>query len=222
MKHTNTKKLNNKGFTLVELLVVMAIMGVISILIISLVGNGLKMYTGETGKADVQNDIQMVNTKIQKTLMEATTLTIKNESSGGKNILYVLTGDWKTETDMYGNDISGWDTATNPNNTARAIIAYDKTVYIADKYYSPADVAAGNVSKGYAISTNITSDTFKASLKNEVTGGSTKMIEGPVVVHVEYKMDKNKSTSRSSYDVTLRNSSNIAGVTSGSDFLTME
>ena len=201
MKEQIDIKQNNKGFSLIELLVTMAISGVIVILTASLVMNGSKWYTGETAKSDMQNDIQTVNTKIQKSLMEATALTVKKES----NVSYILTGQWDA--------VNGkWTDDSNQNGTARAIIFYENRIYITDKYYEVSDVIANKIPEGYEFSKYL--DSVSITLKNDIATveGGKNEIEGPVGVNIQYRMKKNKKTTSTDFDVSLRNSSSISQI----------
>lgn len=197
------RKLNNKGFSMVELLVAMALAGIVAILVGSLMITSSKSYSVETARAELYNDIQFANTKLQKVLMEATTLHVETKES----VTYVLTGEW--------DDAAGaWTSDSNPNGTAKAVIIYENHLYITDAYYTPDEVKAGNM-KGYEVIDVIDKDTtFSVMIKNQVLDYASGVydIEGPVVVEVQYQVASQKQTSKSSFDVVLRNSDVITKV----------
>lgn len=204
MKRLNKTQLNNKGFSLIETLVVLAIMGVVAILVGGLMVTGSKMYAGETARADIQNDIQFVNTKIQKTLMEATSLVVMVDSG----VQYVMTGELDGTNE--------WTAESNPNGTAKAIIVYENHVYITDRYYAPDVIKAVDTDsdlKGYEMTEYLEKGTFSVSLQNTIEGsGSDTKTEAPVVVKIAYQMNKNNKTSKTSYEVALRNSDVIKNI----------
>lgn len=222
----NKKKLDNQGFSLVELLVAMALVGVITLLLGAMMSNGSIWFAGETSKADLQNDIQTINTKIQKTLMEATVVSISEDASG---VQYILTGEWEAATETKA---GSWKTETNPNGTARAIIVYKNKLYIADKYYTPTQVVDGSISKGYEVTSNLEEGTFNAVLTydTEDGDGNKKAVSVDIsniasakvealgekhseaTMKISYGMLKNKRKSKSSYEVTLRNSSSFTKI----------
>ncbi len=207
-KHDLEIQSNNKGFTLLELMISIAIVGVISFLVGSLMMNGSRWYTGESSKADIQNDIQTVNTKVQKALMEATAITVKEQNG----VTYILTGEWYEDT---ASGTSGWVAESNPNSTARQIIAYKNKIYVTNTFYEPSAVIAGLVPKGYEVSSNLKEGTFKAEAiytAFEDTATSTLKLDSPVKVKISYSMTKRRKNSKTSYVVTLRNSGSLASI----------
>lgn len=207
MKAEQKRKVNNQGFTLVELLVAMAISGIIAILIGNLIINSSKWYAGETAKSDMQNELQNINTKLRNILQEATSLTIREENG----VTYVLTG----ELDASKN----WTMDSNPNGTARAIMVYKNRLYITDKYYTPTDVINEKISKGYLDSSYLKEGSFTVQLENTVVNKETT---APLMVRVAYQMERNKKTTKTDYKVTLRNSATISTIHIGSQDITVK
>lgn len=62
-------KLNNRGMTLVEMIVAFAILGIVSTSIFSMMLTGTKTYTKLTNTVKVQYDTQLVTAKLEKHLM---------------------------------------------------------------------------------------------------------------------------------------------------------
>ncbi len=204
---SGNSKMNNKGFSIVEVLVSVALAGMIAILAGGLMISGSKSYQAEIAKSNLQNSIQFANAKISKALMEATTLKMYEDSG----VLYVLTGEWQ-EGDA---DIpAGWSTTSNPNGTAKAIIISDEHLYITDKLYAPSDVDSEAL-RGYEVTENMEFILLNIAFKNEITKDDSTGVysmKGPIVVEVFYELKSEDQRSRSSFEVVLRNSDVIKSV----------
>lgn len=64
------KKLNNKGFSLVEILVAMAILGVVSLAIYSFMNTGARLYQKTSSDADIQTEAQLVANSISDLIID--------------------------------------------------------------------------------------------------------------------------------------------------------
>ncbi len=82
------KQLNNRGFSLIELIVAMAIAGVVSILIASLMTNSSKWFSTESTKSILQNELQDVTEQLNTAFMEATGIRIEKDGE----VTYIYTG----------------------------------------------------------------------------------------------------------------------------------
>lgn len=175
MKSIKTnQKLNNEGFTLIELLVSMAISGIVIVLIAALMTNGSLLFKTESEKIDVQNELQVVDTFITETIMEAKMLDIVEDSEGTLTLYTGIRGS--------GNELLAVPSEDGLKTTER-IITYDPenfSMYITDKYIA-------DIPKGYQISNYVR--TFKVSIddscktyRDEVPTGETE----PVAVHKGY------------------------------------
>lgn len=69
-------KLNNKGMSLVELLIAIAIASVVSMLVVVMMTEGTSMFGKESKKIDLQNEIQVVENHLTDTFMEAKAINV--------------------------------------------------------------------------------------------------------------------------------------------------
>lgn len=65
-----SKKMNNKGFSLVEILVAMAILGVVSLAIYSFMNTGARLYQKTSSDADIQTEAQLVANTISDLIID--------------------------------------------------------------------------------------------------------------------------------------------------------
>lgn len=82
----NNSKLNNQGFSLVELLVALAISGIVIVMISLLIVNSSNLFNNENKNIDLQNEFQVVDGFLSETLMEAKTIDIKDNSDGDQTL----------------------------------------------------------------------------------------------------------------------------------------
>lgn len=73
-------KMNNKGFSLVEVVVVVAVSSIVFLMITGLLVNSTRMYHRETGIINLQSENQLIVANLTEAFMEATKLEI-NQSS---------------------------------------------------------------------------------------------------------------------------------------------
>lgn len=90
MKEIRLRKLNNKGLSLVEVLVALAIASIVATLIMSLVTSGSRFYRKQSNSIDLQNELQETSNKVADALMEATELYVSEQSG----MLVIKTGDF--------------------------------------------------------------------------------------------------------------------------------
>lgn len=186
------KQINNHGFSLIELIVAIAISGVIVILVGSLMINSSKWFSSETAKSAVQNELQDVSEKLDSVLMEAVSITI--EKSGG--VTYIYTGDYDESTGV-------WKNATG---TERVIIQKGNNLWL--RTVKPEDI--DNQDKGYLLTDKVSSfDIAVNDIKNWPAGGTSKTTDGyvtnPVSVNVKLELLYRKRSVGIDKDIRLRN-----------------
>ena len=91
MKLKKGKKHNNKGFTLTEVLVALAVSSVVITIVIAFISQGSRFYKTQSNTINLQNELQETSNVITDTLQEATYLSI---TSNSKN-LEVYTGSYE-------------------------------------------------------------------------------------------------------------------------------
>lgn len=69
-------KRNNKGFSLVELLIAMAVSSIVLTALVLLVAQSVKSYSKQTSLAQIQSDADVVLNQISKSILEADTIYI--------------------------------------------------------------------------------------------------------------------------------------------------
>lgn len=82
----NNSKLNNQGFSLVELLVALAISGIVIVMISLLIVNSSNLFNNENKNIDLQNEFQVVDGFLSETLMEAKTIDIVDNDDGDQTL----------------------------------------------------------------------------------------------------------------------------------------
>lgn len=79
------QKANNKGITLVELLIAIAIGSIVISAVIILLRQGINSYTKQTISAQLQNDANITLNQMTDAIMEAKCIDIANNTSGTGN-----------------------------------------------------------------------------------------------------------------------------------------
>lgn len=85
------KKQNNKGLTLIELVVTVAIIGIFSAVVLSAVAAGANFYRNVSSRTKTQIDIQELEDDVENMIMDANTSISYTDGDGtGKSILTVF------------------------------------------------------------------------------------------------------------------------------------
>lgn len=205
-----TEKLNNEGFTLVELLVALAISGVVIVMIAMFMTNGSNMFRTERGRIDLQNEMQMADSFVTQTLMEAKTLDITN-TDGSTTAIY--TGNKSDSGDLVA--VPGYDDEGNEvagSITSERIMSFDKnkkSLYVSKSYYA-------TPKKGNLVSDNVTNlivsiddscKVYKAQ-KDDITNETTMVHAGyqnPIVLNVTLVVSDEKNDKLENVTIKLRN-----------------
>ncbi len=95
-------KVNNKGFTLVELLVALAISSIILTAIGILVTNGVRGYNKQTTMSELQDEANLTMNHIVNAVMEADNIDLVQESSGPNTFVFITNdGNGKVAANKY-------------------------------------------------------------------------------------------------------------------------
>ncbi len=180
------KKLNNRGFTLVEMLVALAISGIVLLMIGTLLFQGSRYFKTESIKAQLQNELQVMNGKLSQILMEAKTLNIESND----DTTYVYTG----YLDNAGNLLV-------ETGTEKVITVYNGRLYVTNSIEN-----LNEIDEGYALSKLIKSFKIEIddSCKFEDDFGET-YYKNPIVVNIEISLEKDDIVVSNSMSVRVRN-----------------
>lgn len=188
------KQLNNRGFSLIELIVAMAIAGVVSILIASLMTNSSKWFSTESTKSILQNELQDVTEQLNTAFMEATGIRIEKDGE----VTYIYTGE-------YDDSLGNWK---NPTGSERVIIRKGEKLWL--RTTKPDDV--DNQDAGYLLTDKLEHFSFEL---NNVTKDwpdvvkDTKTTKGyvtnPISVHIDIGLAYRRKTTKITQNIRLRN-----------------
>ena len=205
------EKLNNDGFTLAEMLVALAISGIVIIMIATLMTTGSKLFKQETDQINLQNELQMVDNFLTETIMEAKVIDITNASNsdGDSVTTYLYTGIKGTDGVLTAvPDIEG----NAGDITTERVISFNSAE---DSLFINKSFVA-SPSKGSLVSDNVTM--FKVSIDescmtykmitNSITGETSFEHEGfenPIVLNVELVVSDGKNEKKDTVSITVRN-----------------
>lgn len=95
-------KVNNKGFSLVELLVALAISSIILTAVALLVTNGVSGYNKQTTMSELQDEANLTMNHIINAVMEADNIDLVQESSGPNTFAFITNdGNGKVAANKY-------------------------------------------------------------------------------------------------------------------------
>lgn len=97
MEHSMRNKQNNvsdnRGITLIEVLVSIAIMGIVSSMISAIMLGGTNFFRKQSATIDLQNESQIITASISAAILEGTDFTIEKEKMmDGRRVVYFSTG----------------------------------------------------------------------------------------------------------------------------------
>ncbi|MDO5382503.1 MAG: type II secretion system protein [Eubacteriales bacterium] len=114
------RKGDNRGFSLVELLIALAVAGIILSALVMLIHQSVRSYSKQSVSAQLQNDADITLNQVENDLMEATTLIMCNQ--GTKYDYYLTKVSAEADNKYYGyiwdkdNKILYYSTDYNPSS----------------------------------------------------------------------------------------------------------
>lgn len=188
------KKHNNKGFTLIEVLVALAVSSVVITIVIAFISQGSRFYKTQSNTINLQNELQETSNVITDALQEATYLSITPDSKNKK--LEVYTGSYEKTKE-------GKKLFTSVKGSSRYILRDGTGIYVFDKadtgYITEKD------KPGYRYSNNIEEITVNINDKCKTKVGNSKVITQPVMLDVYIKVTHNDTSRFENKTITLRN-----------------
>lgn len=191
MKLKKGKKHNNKGFTLTEVLVALAVSSVVITIVIAFISQGSRFYKTQSNTINLQNELQETSNVITDTLQEATYLSI---TSNSKN-LEVYTGSYKI--------VEGKKLFINEKGSSRYILRDGSGIYIYDK--ADTQYITDKDKPGYRYSNNIEAITVSINDKCKTEVADSEVITQPVMLDVYIKVTHNDTSRFENKTITLRN-----------------
>ncbi len=191
MKFKKGKKHNNKGFTLTEVLVALAVSSVVITIVIAFISQGSRFYKTQSNTINLQNELQETSNVITDTLQEATYLSIISDS---KN-LKVYTGSYDIK--------EGKKLFTSDKGSSRYILRDGTGIYVFDK--ADLNYVTEKDKPGYRYSDNIEAITISVSDKCKTKVGESEVITQPVMLDVYIKVTHNDTSRFENKTITLRN-----------------
>lgn len=194
MKLKKGKKHNNKGFTLTEVLVALAVSSVVITIVIAFISQGSRFYKTQSNTINLQNELQETSNVITDALQEATFLSITSDSKNKK--LEVYTGSYEKTKE-------GKKLFTSVKGSSRYILRDGTGIYVFDKadtgYITEED------KPGYRYSNNIEEITVNISDKCKTEVADSEVITQPVMLDVYIKVTHNDTSRFENKTITLRN-----------------
>lgn len=191
MKLKKGKKHNNKGFTLTEVLVALAVSSVVITIVIAFISQGSRFYKTQSNTINLQNELQETSNVITDALQEATYLKIASYN----NALSVYTGSYKI--------VEGKKLFINEKGSSRYILRDGSGIYIYDK--ADTQYVTDKDKPGYRYSDNIEAITVSINDKCKTKVGDSKVITQPVMLDVYIKVTHNDTSRFENKTITLRN-----------------
>lgn len=191
MKLKKGKKHNNKGFTLIEVLVALAVSSVVITIVIAFISQGSRFYKTQSNTINLQNELQETSNVITDALQEATYLKITSNN----NALSVYTGSYKI--------VEGKKLFINEKGSSRYILRDGSGIYIYDK--ADTQYITDKDKPGYRYSNNIEAITVSINDKCKTKVGDSKVITQPVMLDVYIKVTHNDTSRFENKTITLRN-----------------
>lgn len=211
----NNSKLNNQGFSLVELLVALAISGIVIVMISLLIVNSSNLFNNENKNIDLQNEFQVVDGFLSETLMEAKTIDIVDNADGSQT-LTLYTGTRASDEALQPVTTEPIEAATTGTATAsittERIITFkpdSNSLYITKS--KEASLTKGNrISssvKKFKVSIDDSCKTYK-EVENSITHETTLEHTGyanPIILNIELNVSNEKSDKTEVVKITVRN-----------------
>lgn len=180
---------NNKGFSLVELLVALAVGSIVLSALTVLIQHSVKNFTRQTLQARLQSDADIVLNQIEDDIMEANMLIMNNEAS---DYNYYLTKYSETDKANYCGYI--WD----KNN---------KLLYYSTNFYPLSDVInTSNMSLACEHVEEFSIKIDKDCILGDKNLENNKVINSGIKVVAALKLSEQNVTREVSREISMRNS----------------
>lgn len=191
--------MKNKGFTLVEIMVAIAISSVVLLMLSVMLVQGTKLFKRETEGIDVQNELQIVRNQLNECLMSAKSLVIVEAGDS----LVIYTGEADPATNKLVAETSGTGGANEI--TTERVITFDSSegkLYISNNYENA--TTEGNMISSYVkdVDIEINSDCMRST---EVYEHTEYYYVNPLTVNLDVIVESGDRKADSNITVRMRN-----------------
>ena len=91
--HKRDRFSDNRGITLIEVLIGIAIMGIVSSMISAIMVGGTNFFRKQSATIDLQNDSQLITSSMSAAILEGTNFTLEEDKMmDGRKVVYFTTG----------------------------------------------------------------------------------------------------------------------------------
>lgn len=188
--------MNNKGFSLIELIIAMAIGSVVLLLVATMLTRGTSLFREQSDEVNMRNDYQVLRNQLDQIIMEAKTLIVEKQ---GEDII-IYTGDVKKDT------LNREFTTALADRTTEKVITYDKSensIYISGQYSER--MLTGNLISDMVVDFDIElDDTSKKVVTNEVGIEETYYVN-PLRINITLELKEKDRDVNSDFSLNLRN-----------------
>lgn len=190
---------NNKGFSLIELLVAIGVSGIVILMISFIMVQGTTLFKGENEVIDIQSESQIVRNQLTEALMGAKSVVVVN---AGEDIV-IYTGPVNNENNSLIAETAG-DGGLSAVTTER-IITYDDSKN--SLYISSTSVNGATTSEGSLISDCVTDMVvvFNEDCAKRRSDGSIEYYKNPFSLDIKLKLEDGEQKSDLNISVRIRN-----------------
>ena len=184
---------SNRGFSLIELLVTIAISGIVLLMISFILVQGSNLFKNENENIDIQNELQIVRNQLSEVVMGAKSMTIVE---AGEDIV-IYTGVVKESNNQLD---------TDGTVTTERIITYDSSehkLYISNNYDNA--VAEGNLISEWVSDLSITINENCLRTEEKADGTEEQYYVNPLSVDITLKLTHGNESSDVTISVKVRN-----------------
>ena len=192
----------NKGFSLVEILVSLAVSSIVLVVVGVFISTGTNFFNSTSRTIELQKELMEVSNKVNDSLIQATAIIVEYKSSGDpEEGVVIYTGEISTDRKSF---------ITGKGNTSKKIEwtgKTDKKLYVMDSLL----LTSANEKIPYCMGNMVTN--IKVSFSDECVrmsenGSYVLYYEQPLIMEVEITVSDGKESRTDSRIVTLRNEIN--------------
>ena len=192
----------NKGFSLVEILVSLAVSSIVLVVVGVFISTGTNFFNSTSRTIELQKELMEVSNKVNDSLIQATAIIVEYKSSGDpEEGVVIYTGEISTDRKSF---------ITGKGNTSKKIEwtgKTDKKLYVMDSLL----LTSANEKIPYCMGnmvTNIEVSFSDECVRMSENGSYVLYYEQPLIMEVEITVSDGKESRTDSRIVTLRNEIN--------------